>query len=326
MRMIFGMMGALALFACSEGAPDQSTYPTLSGEAPIVIAHRGASGILPEHTLEAYTLALQQGADFIEPDLVMTKDGVLIARHDRFLSTTTNVSDLPEFEDRKRVQETFSGERDDWWAEDFTLAEIKTLRARQSYPGRSLDYDDQYQIPTFEEVVDLAIASGVGLYPETKSPSHHESIGLDMAAPLLKALEGVKVSVYIQSFEADILRRLAPQTEFKLVQLYSGDPRAAASGQEPPIEQAGAYADGVGPYKLLLWSSPGVPSDFIARAHAAGLEVHPWTFRDDNLGDGFETPEAEFHAYWAIGVDGVFTDFPETAVAAWLELKAEKQD
>ncbi|MEL6692474.1 MAG: glycerophosphodiester phosphodiesterase family protein, partial [Pseudomonadota bacterium] len=270
--------------------------------------------MLPEHTLEAYTLAVQQGADFIEPDLVMTKDGVLIARHDRFLSTTTDVSDRPKFADRKRIRETFDGERDDWWAEDFTLDEIKTLRARQPYAGRSKEFDDQFEIPTFAEIVDLAIASGVGLYPETKSPSYHTDIGLDMKAPLLDALDGLQVTVFIQSFEAQILRELDPLTEFKLVQLISGDPRAAMAGHEPPFEQMGAYADGVGPYKALLWANPGQPSDFVERAHAFGLVVHPWTFRDDNLPEQYATPEAEIETYLAIGVDGVFTDFPETAV------------
>jgi glycerophosphoryl diester phosphodiesterase len=312
MRLIFGMICALALFTCAKRPPAQPTYPTLSGGAPIVIAHRGASGALPEHTLEAYTLAIQQGADFIEPDLVMTKDGVLVARHDRFLSTTTDVSDHPEFADRKRVQETSAGERDDWWTEDFTLAEIKTLRARQPYAGRSKAYDDQFEIPTFAEIVDLAIASGIGLYPETKSPSYHAAIGLDMKAPLLDALAGVQVPVFIQSFEAQILRDLDPLTEFKLVQLISGDPRAVIAGHEPPLEQVGAYADGVGPYKQLLWAQPGLPSDFIERAHAFGLVVHPWTFRDDNLPEHYTSSEAEIAAHLEIGVDGVFTDFPET--------------
>ena len=313
MRMIFGMMCALALFACAEGVPAQSTYPTLSGDAPIVIAHRGASGSLPEHTLEAYTLAIQHGADFIEPDLVMTKEGGLIARHDRFLSTTTNVSDRPEFADRKRVQQVFDGERDDWWAEDFTLEEIKTLRARQPYAGRSKAYDDQFEIPTFAEIVDLAIASGIGLYPETKSPSYHAEVGLDMKAPLLEAMAGVQDPVFIQYFEAEILRELDLLTEFKLVQLISGDPRAVMAGHEPPLEQVGEYADGVGPYKKLLWGEPGLPSDFVERAHAFGLAVHPWTFRDDNLPEHYSSPEAEIEAHLAIGVDGVFTDFPETA-------------
>ena len=313
MRTIFALAGALTLIACVGEPPKPTVYRTLSGDPPLIIAHRGASGDLPEHTIEAYTLAIQQGADYIEPDLVMTQDGALIARHDRYLSTTTNVADRPEFADRKRQQETFNGTREDWWAEDFTLAEIKTLRARQPYDGRSTDYDDLYLIPTFDEVVDLAIASGVGIYPETKAPSYHASIGLDMKAPLLAAMDGLRVPVFIQSFEAAILRELNEMTPFKLVQLVSGDPRAVLAGHEPPLADIGAYADGVGPYKALLWDAPGRPSDFVARAHALGLPVHPWTFRDDRLPEHFDHPDAEFRAYWQMGVDGVFTDFPETA-------------
>ena len=314
MRVILALALGLTLFACTAPAPQPSAFDTLSGEPPLIIAHRGASGELPEHTLEAYQRAIEQGADFIEPDLVMTKDGVLIARHDRFLSTTTNVSDRPEFAARKRIQETFGGSRDDWWAEDFTLAEIKTLKARQPYAGRSKAYDDQFDIPTFDEVVALAVDAEVGLYPETKAPSHHASIDLDMKAPLLTALAGVSVPVFIQSFEAGILRELDEMTELNLVQLISGDPRAAIAGLEPPLEDVATYAEGVGPYKILLWEAPGTPSDFVQRAHELGLQVHPWTFRDDQLPDAFTSPEAEFEAYWALGVDGVFTDFPKTAI------------
>lgn len=314
MRVLFAMVGALTLFACASDHFAPSTYPTLSGDAPLIIAHRGASGELPEHTIEAYTLAIQQGADFIEPDLVMTKDGELIARHDRFLSTTTNVSDRPEFAKRKRTETTIYGAREDWWAEDFTLAEIKTLRARQPYAGRAKAYDDEYEVPTFAEVVDLAIASGVGLYPETKSPGHHAAIGLDMKAPLLEAMTAFEGPAFIQSFEAGILRELDELTDWNLVQLMSGDPRAAMAGHEPLLEGVAAYANGVGPNKTLLWASPGEPSGFVAEAHALGLAVHPWTFRDDNLPPSFETPEAELEAFWALGVDGVFTDFPGTAV------------
>ncbi|MEL7284649.1 MAG: glycerophosphodiester phosphodiesterase family protein [Pseudomonadota bacterium] len=316
MRILWAGVGLMLISACSAAAPGAPEYSTLTGERPIIIAHRGASGTLPEHTIEAYTLAIEQGADFIEPDLVMTKDGVLIARHDRYLSTTTNVSDRPEFADRKRVQETLTGAREDWWAEDFTLAEIKTLRARQAYPGRSTEFDDQFEIPSFDQVIVLAASSGVGLYPETKSPGYHAEIGLDMKAPLLEALDGVEVPVFIQSFEAHILRELDSLSAFNLVQLYTGDPRAVMAGFEPPLEEVAAFVDGVGPYKILLWSEPGVPSDFVERAHALGLAVHPWTFRNDNLPEGFESPAAEFEAYWAMGVDGVFTDFPGTALTA----------
>ncbi len=313
-RAVAALFCLMAASSCAGPGDTPGDAPTLSGDPPVVIAHRGASGLLPEHTLEAYTLAVQQGADFIEPDLVMTRDGVLIARHDRHLSTSTDVSDRPEFADRRREQDLNGEPRTDWWAEDFTLAEIKTLRARQPYAGRSTDYDDQFEIPTLQQVVDLAITSGVGLYPETKSPSHHTAIGLDMKAPLLEAMEGLMVPVYIQSFEAQILRDLNQMTGFPLVQLYSGDPQAAAAGFEPPLDEVGAYADGVGPSKHLLWTAPGTPSDFVQRAHAFGLVVHPWTVRDDNVGDGFERVEDELAALYAQGVDGVFADFPETAL------------
>ena len=316
MRTLWALIGIGLLQACEIAPSKTPSYPTLTGERPIIIAHRGASGERPEHTIEAYKLAIEQGADFIEPDLVMTKDGVLIARHDRFLSTTTNVADHAEFAHRKRPQETMSGTKDDWWAEDFTLSEIKSLRARQPYAGRSTEFDDQFEIPTLTEIVALARETGIGLYPETKSPSYHAQIGLDMKAPLLAALEGLAVPIYIQSFEANILRELAPMTDIRLVQLYSGDPRAALAGFEPQLEDAAAYADGVGPYKMLLWTAQGEPSDFVTRAHALELEVHPWTFRDDSLPDSVATAHAEFEAYWQLGVDGVFTDFPATAKAA----------
>lgn len=304
------------LVSCARNASAPEPVPTLTGQAPIIIAHRGASGALPEHTLEAYALAIEQGADFIEPDLVMTSDGVLIARHDRYLSTTTNIEDMPQFGDRKRTQATPSGTRIDWWAEDFTLAEIKTLRARQPFRGRSDEFDDLYEIPTFQEIIDLAVTTGVGLYPETKSPGYHAGIGLDMKAPLLAALDGVDVPIFIQSFEPTILRDLDEMTEYRLVQLKSGEGRAIRAGFEPPLEEVATYADGIGPAKFLLWDKPGQPSDFVARAHALGLSVHVWTFRDDAVPDHFASPEAELRAFVNIGVDGLFTDFPDSAVAA----------
>lgn len=134
-----------------------------------------------------------------------------------------------------------------------------------------------------------------------------------MKVPLLAAMDGLQVPVFIQSFEAEILRELDEMTALKLIQLVSGDPRAIAAGHEPPLAEISAYADGVGPYKLLLWTAPGEPSDFVSKAHGFGLAVHPWTFRDDNLPEDFATPEAEFQAYWQMGVDGVFTEFPQTA-------------
>ena len=317
MKLKWMLAGLWGLTGCA--LPEAAVKPEETGTslsvAPIVIAHRGASGALPEHTLEAYALAIELGADFIEPDLVMTKDGALIARHDRYLSSTTDVADHPEFADRKRVQSGFGGERDDWWAEDFTLAEIQTLRARQPFPGRSTAHDDLYRVPRFEDVVALAKAEGVGLYPETKSPGHHTAIGLDMKAPLLDALEGFDGPVFVQSFEATILRELDRLSDVALVQLYSGHPLAAEAGFEPPLDAVATYADGVGPSKHLLWTETGEASGFVTRAHALGLVLHPWTYRDDAVGPGYDSIEDELAAAMAQGIDGFFTDFPATGVA-----------
>lgn len=304
---------ATLLSACTPAENSEETNPTLTKEQlPLIIAHRGASGELPEHTRAAYERAIEHGADFIEPDLVMTKDGVLIVRHDRYLSTTTNVSDKPEFADRKRMSQQPSGApKNDWWAEDFTLAEIKTLRARQPRDGRSKEFDDLYEIMTFTEVVALAAEHSIGIYPETKSPSHHAKIGLDMKAPLLDGLADFEPPVFIQSFEADILRELNELTDHKLVLLYSGHLGASLFLKSPTLENAATFADGVGPYKKAM---PPNPADFIARAHKLGLTVHPYTFRADDLPDGM-TFEEELNLYFDAGVDGVFADHPGEARA-----------
>ncbi|MEX6632617.1 glycerophosphodiester phosphodiesterase family protein [Hyphococcus lacteus] len=311
-------------------------WSTLSGTPPIIIAHRGASGYRPEHTLAGYELAIAQGADVIEPDLVFTKDGVLVARHDRYLSTSTDVADHPEFADKKRRNPDPNGEaREDWWAEDFTLAEIKSLRARQAFPGRSTEYDGQYEIPTFDEILTLAteqaktLNRSVGVYPETKHPDYLESIGLDFEDPMLSALRGFDAGpVYIQSFGPSILKRISGKTDAKLIQLVHEE--SPGSGSNIPLAEIAAYADGVGPAKAIVL--PDVPIlggvDFVTRAHELGLLVHPWTFRKDQpAGPGVATisfpvdsiaakvvksdAEVEFYRYFAAGVDGVFTDFPD---------------
>ena len=170
-----------------------TTFLTLSGKLPLVIAHRGASGVLPEHTLPAYTRAIEMGADFIEPDLVITKDGHLVARHDRYLSGSTDVSDKPEFANRKRTDPNHKGE--DWFIEDFTLAEIKTLRARQPRAGRSKEFDGQYAVPTFDEILELLTEArkttgrDIGIYPETKQPTAFAKVGLRHDEAMLKSLE-----------------------------------------------------------------------------------------------------------------------------------------
>ena len=212
-------------------------------DRPLVIAHRGASGYLPEHTLEGYALAIRMGADYIEPDLVLSKDGVLICRHDHYLSKSTDIEAHPQFLDRKR---TING-REDWYTEDFSLAEIKVLRARQAFRGRSKEHDDKYAIPTFQQVIDLvkreSAATGrvIGLYPETKQAAYFKSRGFDVAAILLDILQrnglgGDRFPVYIQSFEADILKELSGRTDLPLVQLVS--PVRDAYGRSDPARSS----------------------------------------------------------------------------------------
>ena len=299
---------------------------------PMVIAHRGASGYLPEHTLAAYRLAIEMGADYIEPDLVFSKDGVLVVRHDNYLSTTTDVEDHPEFATRKRKL----AEREDWFVEDFTLQELKTLRARQAFKGRSKEFDGKYQIPTFQEVIDLATGEStrlgrqVGLYPETKLPSHYDALGYDFAGSLLESLKLNNLNnqssrMFIQSFEPDILRRLNQLTDVRLIQLVV--PLRGTDGEmqtgipNVPLDKIVQYADGVGALKYLLISPEGKPTPFVEQVKALGLDVHAWTFRDDAYtAELFESAELELRFYLELGIDGFFTDFPDTGVRVRSEL------
>lgn len=290
---------------------------------PVVIAHRGASGYLPEHTLAAYEKAIDMGADYIAPDLVITRDGRLIARHDHYLSTSTDVADHETFADRRR---RVNG-RKDWFTEDFTLEEIRTLRARQAYPGRTDDHDGKYRIPTFEEVIDLVKRKSeetgrtIGIYPETKVPQHFESLGFDFAAMLMAVLEqnGLADSgshVYIQSFERPILERLDDMTELPLVQLITPVSRDRRDTPNIKLKEISGYADGVGAAKTLLIDDEGASSGVIEAAHDLGLFVHAWTFRDDAWPrKDFESGRAEIAHFLKLGVDGFFTDFPDTGVS-----------
>ncbi len=294
---------------------------------PIVIAHRGASGYRPEHTLEAYRLAVEMGADYIEPDLVSTKDGVLIARHENEIGATTDVAD--RFPDRKRTKTIDGLSLTGWFSEDFTLAEIKTLRARERLASRSHAYDGQFQVPTFDEVIALAQQLGaargrdVGIYPETKHPTYFRNLQLPLEEPLLAALGKYgwnrrDAPVFIQSFEQENLRALRTKTEVRLVQLVSSGAMVAGDG----LKSIAEYANGLGPEKRLLVpvnadGSLAPPTDLVSRAHAAGLLVHVWTVRIDKpfLPAGYQgRAEAEFEQLRGLGVDGVFTDFPDVAV------------
>lgn len=308
---------------------------------PLVIAHRGASGHRPEHTLAAYELGIEMGADFIEPDLVITRDGVLIARHENEISETTDVSSHPEFADRRTSRQIDGVEVTGWFTEDFTLAEIKTLRARERLPFRDHSFDGRFEIPTFEEVLELALRKGVGVYPETKRPSYFRSLGLSLEEPLLEALErrgwtDRDAPVFIQSFETGNLRELRKKTGVRLIQLLdepgrpwdftqSGDLRTYLDLTTPEsLAWIAGYADGIGPNKRLVVPMDHdrlllSPTSLVEDAHRAGLQVHPWTFRSDPqfLAPEYEgRPERELEQFYALGVDGVFSDFPDLAMQA----------
>lgn len=313
---------------------------------PLVIAHRGASGERPEHTIAGYTRAIEQGADVIEPDLVPTKDDVLVARHENEISETTDVADHPEFAAR-RTTKTIDGQAlTGWFTEDFTLAELKTLRAKERLPQLRPDnaaWDGQETIPTLAEIIALAEARGVAIYPETKHPTYFAKIGHPTDRLLVDQLkaagwDSADAPVFIQSFEVDNLKRLKAMTPIRLIQLVAGA-GAPADGAAPSyaamvtpegLRDVARYAWGIGPDKAMLWQDGGkgdAPTALVADAHAAGLRVHPWTYRAENVfvrprfrrGDD---PRAhgdvggEIAAALAQGVDGFFTDFPAIGVAA----------
>jgi glycerophosphoryl diester phosphodiesterase len=279
----------------------------------IVIGHRGASGYRPEHTLAAYELAIRQCADYIEPDLVSTKDGVLVARHENEISGTTDVASRPEFASRRTTKPIDGTAITGWFTEDFTLAELRTLRAKERLPdvrtaNRTLD--GRLDVPTFAEVLDLAKRSRtcddrpVGVYPETKHPSYFASIGLPLEEPLVRelrahGLDGRGAPVIIQSFEVGNLRRLAGMTDVPLAQLINcsgrpwdlasaGDPRTYADLVTPAgLDEIRTYADGIGACKDVLIPRDAAgnltaPSPVLAEAHRRGLVVHGWTFRLEN--------------------------------------------
>jgi glycerophosphoryl diester phosphodiesterase len=304
----------------------------------IVIAHRGASGLRPEHTIAGYTLAIEQGADFIEPDLVLTKDDVFVARHENDITDTTDVAKHAEFADRKTTKVIDGQKHVGWFTEDFTLAELKTLRAKERLPllrPDNVQYDGQFEVPTLAEVIALAKQHKVGIYPETKHPSYFAGIGHPMEARLVAELkaagwDSADAPVFIQSFEVDNLKRLKTMTKVKLIQLMdaSGGPADKATSSyvsmitPEGLKAVAAYAYGIGPGKAMI-----ADGTLIAAAHVAGLRVHPWTFRAENyflparLWSGVNPRahgrvEEEIRQAIDYGVDGYFTDFPALGVAA----------
>ena len=275
---------------------------------PIVIAHRGASGLRPEHTALAYELAIEQGCDFIEPDLVVTQDGHLVVRHENEIGGTTDVASHPQFAARKTTK-TIDGESlTGWFTEDFTLAELKTLRARERLPQLrpvSAAFDGRAPILTFDEVVAIARAGSrrsgrtIGVYPEMKHPRHFASVGLAIEPRMVAALkandlDSAKAAVFVQCFEVGPLKAIRGQTRARLVQLTSGeggpadDPSTtyAAMTTAEGLKAVAAYADGLGPDKSQIIPTDGqvlLPATaLVADAHAAGLLVHPWTVRAEN--------------------------------------------
>lgn len=326
----------------------------MAANGPIIIAHRGASGERPEHTLGSYELAIDQGADFIEPDLVSTKDGVLVARHENEISETTDVAAHPEFADRKTTKTIDGQSLTGWFTEDFTLAELKTLRAKERLPQlrpANTAYDGQWDVPTLDEIIALVkrreqeTGRRIGLYPETKHPSHFRALGLPIEEQLVATLaragyDGADDPVFIQSFEVDNLKRLNAMTELPLIQLMAGaygppdQPGVTYAAMSTPegLAEIARYADGVGLEKAMVIprnadGKLAAPTSIVADAHAAHLKVHVWTFRRENyfLPAEFKAGDspvatgnvgAEIKAFVATGIDGLFSDNVAEAVAA----------
>ena len=378
----------LALTACGGGddiAPTALARPfkTLNGEAPLVIAHRGASGYLPEETLEAYAKAIDMGADAVEPDLISTKDGVLIARHDPNLDFSTDVAKHPEFASRKKTVQVDGETQTGWFASDFTLAEVKTLGAISTDAERPQQFNGLYKVVTFQEIIDLVklrsaqLNRTIAVYPETKNPSYHRALGLPLEAKLIALLNAAgwnskTAPVFVQSFEPGSLKEMrAKGLAARTVQLIdaddydlktgkltyavpydrpydwtlSGDARLFSAMVTPAgLAEIKTYADGIGPWKPYIVPVKGTldaagnlrdmngdgkvnyadgstqpPTTLVDDAHKAGLFVHAYTFRNEKRRlalDYNQDPKAEYLQFYRLGLDGVFSDFVDTALDA----------
>ncbi len=280
-------------------------WATLDGSAPRIIAHRGASGLRPEHTMAGYQLALMQGADVIEPDLVPSADGVLFARHEPILTHSTDITARPEFADRKRDG--------DWHSADLSAAQIDCLRALQPYPGRSREFDGRFAIPRFAQLIDWAAEAAqarnaeVLLYPEIKHPGELASRGIDPVECFIEAVRSVPpgVRIWVQCFEPEPLRRIFDATGLPCALLLD-----AEDDWRVALAQHGEWLARLGVNKQLL------EQGIVAEAHMRGLAVDAWTFRDDAIAPGHSSAIDELHAAMKHGVDGLFCDFPATGIAA----------
>jgi glycerophosphoryl diester phosphodiesterase len=385
LRSCITVTGAALMLAACASTPVASLQ-TLDGKPPLVAAHRGASGYLPEETIEAYVKAIELGADFIELDLISTKDGVLIARHDPNLAISTDVAKHPEFAARKRTTSIDGEVQTGWFSNDFTLAEIKTLGAISTDAQRPQEFNGQFKIATFQEVIALAKRKSqetgrtIGIYPETKNPSYFRQLGLPLEDKLLAMLSEAGwnsrgAPVLLQSFEPGSLKYMRSKgSTLRMVQLIDGDSVDLKTGVvtfgvpsdrpydwtltgdkrnfDAMVTPAGlaeikTYADGIGPWKRYIVSVKGqvgadgkvldlngdgkvndadattlAPTTLIADAHKAGLFVHAFTFRNENrrLAASYRgDPKQEYLQYYALGLDGLFTDFTDTALAARAE-------
>ncbi|GER13647.1 glycerophosphodiester phosphodiesterase [Variovorax boronicumulans] len=377
---------ALSLAACGTTGPAANKLLTLDGNPPLVIAHRGASGYLPEQTLESYARAIELGADVIEMDLVSTKDGVLIARHDPNLAISTDVAKHARFASRKKTIQVDGETQTGWFSNDFTLAEIKTLGGISTDAERPQEFNGKFKVVTFQEIIDFAKAKSketgrtIAIYPETKNPTYFRDLGMPMEDKVIAAINAAgwnskTAPIYVQSFEPGSLKYMKSKgLNTRLIQLIDGDGidmKTGAMTYAVPVDRpyewtkagdkrnfdvmvtpAGlaeikTYADGIGPWKRYIVSVKGTvgadgkvvdvnkdgkindadatstaPTTLIADAHKAGLFVHPFTFRNESrrlASDYNKDGKNEYAVYYKLGVDGVFTDFTDTALAARAE-------
>ncbi|AZP11011.1 glycerophosphodiester phosphodiesterase [Undibacterium parvum] len=381
---------ASVLIAACGSSDAPSALPTLNGEKPLVVAHRGASGYIPEETYEAYVKAIELGADAIEPDLVSTKDGVLIARHDPNLAGSTDVANHPEFASRKKTLSVDGESQTGWFASDFTFAEIKTLGGISTDAERPQQFNGLYKLVSFQEIIDLVKAKSketgrtISVYPETKNPSYHRALGLPLEDKLIAIINQAgwndkSAPIFVQSFEPGSLKEMrAKGLKTKLIQLIDADDVDLKTGKltyaapyDRPVDWALAgdkrmfsdmvtpaglaeiktYADGIGPWKRYIVSVKGTvgadgkivdingdgkindadtttmePTSLVADAHKAGLMLHPYTFRNEKrrLASNYKgDPKEEYKQFFRLGVDGIFTDFTDTALAARAEYLKE---
>ncbi len=338
-----------SLLLAAAGTTAAAAVPVTAAQAsgkphgPLVIGHRGAAGWRPEHTAAAYTYGVQTGADWIEPDLVPTKDHVLVVRHENEISQTTDVARHPEFADRRTTKTVDGRSVTGWFTEDFTLAELKTLRAVERLPlvrNRNTVFDGREQILTFQEVVDLArrlskaYGRTVAVFPETKHPTYFRALGLALEPKLVEAIRRNRLGpreCVVQSFEPTSLQRIASARLgvplWQALGTTGGPFDLPSTTYQDMMTPAGLariaeYADWIGPDRSSL-----VGTSLLADAHATGLRVGPYTFRAENQflpaqfrrGDGatdFGDAFAEYALYYGLGVDAVVTDFPDLAVMA----------